>query len=196
MSRADRSLYSLYFKRLFDLVFSFVTIIILLPVFLVIILLIKYDSPGPAFYCQWRVGLNGREFKIYKFRTMVKNADQIGEKRTTIGDKRITKWGNFLRRSSIDELPQFINVFLGNMSVVGPRPGVIEHMDIDDSAVKTMLSVKPGITGYAQVYGRSNLSVEQMNCQIARYVEEISFYTDVKIILLTIKQVLLMRGTN
>jgi len=138
-------------KRIFDTIFSFFGLIILSPLLLMIALVIKIESKGPVFYLQTRVGKNNTDFKIYKFRTMRVGSDTGGL--LTIGDKdpRITKFGYFLRKYKLDELPQLINVFIGNMSFVGPRPEVrkyVNHYSKDDMSI---FAIKPGITDYASI---------------------------------------------
>lgn len=138
-------------KRLFDIIFSGIGLIALLPLFIFIAIWIKRDSEGDVFFRQNRVGLNGQIFKIHKFRTMVANTEKLGG--LTIGqDKRITKVGRFLRKYKLDELPQLIDVFIGNMSLVGPRPEIPEFMYLysDNDRIK-ILSVKPGITDKASI---------------------------------------------
>ncbi len=139
------------FKRLFDLFFSALGLIILSPVLLFIALRIKLESPGPALYQGTRVGMNGNLFKMNKFRTMVINADKIGGSSTPEDDPRITKVGHFLRRYKLDELPQLLNVFKGEMSFVGPRPQVKWAVDLYSEEERQVLTVRPGITDYASV---------------------------------------------
>lgn len=138
-------------KRIFDLIFSFFGIIILLPLFTIISLLIILDSPGGIFYLQTRVGKNSKDFKLFKFRTMKIDSDKKGL--LTIGnmDSRITSIGLWLRKYKLDELPQLFNVFLGDMSLVGPRPEVRKYVDLYSSEQKKVLSVKPGITDNASI---------------------------------------------
>ena len=138
-------------KRLFDLVFSTLGLIILSPVLLAIVAAIKRDSPGPALYKGTRVGLNGALFKMDKFRTMVTNADKIGGSSTPEDDPRITRVGRFLRRYKLDELPQLINVFKGEMSFVGPRPQVSWAVDLYTPEERQILTLRPGITDYASL---------------------------------------------
>ncbi|PIW59860.1 sugar transferase [Shewanella sp. CG12_big_fil_rev_8_21_14_0_65_47_15] len=138
-------------KRLFDVVCSLLGLIVLLPLFLIIAVWIKLDSNGPVFFRQVRVGLNGVPFRIHKFRTMGLNSESVG--RLTVGnDSRVTRSGQFLRKFKIDELPQLIDVFMGNMSLVGPRPEVQEFIDCYPREVKReVLSVRPGITDLASI---------------------------------------------
>lgn len=192
----SQTFYTKYFKRIFDVLFSLFALIVFAPLFFIIAIFIKIDSEGPIFYKQERVGLYEKPFMVYKFRTMMQNADIIGAKWTSVNDLRITRLGHFLRKSSIDELPQFINVFFGDMSVVGPRPEIFSLVNWDDEELRKMFLVKPGITGYAQIYGRSLSTAEQRRRNILNYVDEISFFNDIKIIFITIWQVTLTRGTN
>lgn len=184
-----KTFYAIHVKRWIDVILSFIAIIVLLPILLVVGLLIKLDSPGSVIYKQKRVGKDVTDFYVYKFRTMVYNADEIGPTSTKVGDNRVTKFGRILRKLSIDELPQLLNVFLGNMSLVGYRPGVRKNYKKEDLE-SAIFNVKPGITGYAQINGRSKLTVEEKRKWEIKYIEDISFKTDIKIIWLTIKKVL------
>ena len=183
-----------FLKRVFDLVFSTIAIILVSCTILIpIIIAIKISSPGPIFFKQKRTGYRGKEFTCYKFRSMKVNAD-ADTKQATKDDPRKTKVGDFLRKSSIDELPQFLNVFLGNMSVVGPRPHMVKQTEeysklIDKYMVRHM--IKPGITGLAQVYGYRGQTEElwQMEKRVeydVRYIETWSLGLDIKIIIRTI----------
>jgi len=182
-------------KNLFDLLFASGVLLFLAPVFLVIALLIKIDSKGPVFFCPERVGRNRKLFKLYKFRTMKENDAVSGGKLSTVkDDPRITRVGRILRKYSLDELPQFINVLLGEMSVVGPRPHrdflnrqMQEHVD------KYMVRhyFKPGITGWAQVNGwrgptETEEQIRQRTAHDLWYIENWSFLLDIKIIWLTV----------
>jgi len=142
-------------KRIFDLIFTVPGLIVLLPFFVLIALWIKLDSKGPVFYRQERVGRYGETFKIYKFRTMVKNADKIGGAITIGDDPRITKVGRFLRKYKIDELPQLINVLKGEMSLVGPRPEVSKYVNLYTSEQREVLNLMPGITDPASIKYRN-----------------------------------------
>lgn len=177
-------------KRLFDIFLALVALVLLFPVMLLVVLLIKLDG-GPIFFKQDRVGLHGTIFRIYKFRSMVVNASSLGGYSTIKGDPRITRVGSWIRRTSLDELPQLINVIWGNMSVVGPRPNVLaQKKDYRDNDWQKRNSVKPGITGLAQATKRSECSFEERLSLDLEYVEHVSMVLDIKIILLTIKQVL------
>jgi lipopolysaccharide/colanic/teichoic acid biosynthesis glycosyltransferase len=142
-------------KRIFDLIFTVPGLIVLLPFFVLIALWIKLDSKGPVLYRQERVGRHGKTFGIYKFRTMVENADKIGGAITIGNDPRITKVGRFLRKYKIDELPQLINVLKGEMSLVGPRPEVIKYVNIYTSEQREVLNLIPGITDPASIKYRN-----------------------------------------
>ena len=138
-------------KRIFDIMFSIIGILFLFPFFLLISFIQITSSGWPIFYLQTRVGLHGKDFKLFKFRTMTLNADQQGL--LTVGgrDPRVTKFGYFLRKYKLDEFPQLFNVVIGNMSLVGPRPEVRKYIDLYDSSQLAVLSVKPGITDYASL---------------------------------------------
>lgn len=139
-------------KRIFDITGSLLGLLIIGPILLVIVCWIKLDSPGPVFFRQVRVGQFGHHFRIFKFRTMVINADKIGERITIGNDQRITRCGHFLRKYKIDELPQLIDVLRGKMSLVGPRPEVPEFVEHYEPAIRQkILSVKPGITDRASI---------------------------------------------
>ena len=137
--------------RFFDIIFSLLGLIILMPLYLLIILLIRIDSGGGAFFMQLRVGKNNRDFKLIKFRTMSKGAEKKGKLTIGARDARITKPGYFLRKYKLDELPQLINVLKGDMSMVGPRPEVRKYVDCYSAGQKVVLTVKPGITDYASI---------------------------------------------
>jgi len=161
-------------KRIFDIVFSFFGILVLSPIFFIIALLIIFDSKGGVFYFQQRVGKNNVDFKLLKFRTMETNADKKGL--LTVGNKddRITKVGYFLRKFKIDELPQLFNVFIGNMSFVGPRPEVRKYVDLYTDEQKEILKIKPGITNFASInYINENELLAQSQNPEQTYVEQI-----------------------
>ncbi len=194
------------FKRLFDILFSLIGLIILFPFFIIIALLIIIDSRGGIFYKQLRVGKNNKDFYLFKFRSMTTDADKLGL--LTVGgkDNRITKIGYYIRKYKIDELPQLINVLIGNMSLVGPRPEVRKYVDLYNEEQKKVLLVKPGITDYASIeYSNENeilgkvenpeqiyineIMPEKLRLNL-KYISERGLLTDVKIILKTIKKIL------
>lgn len=192
-------------KRLFDFITSLTAMIVLAPVFLMIAILIKIDSRGPVFYVSERYGRRGRIFRMFKFRSMVTEAEHIlskikdkNEKDGPIfkikDDPRVTRIGRFLRRYSLDELPQFINVLKGDMSVVGPRPLPIEQIEKEDLRQLRRLEVRPGITGLWQIRGRSDISFSRLLKWDIWYINNWSFWLDLNIILQTVPVVLRCRG--
>ena len=177
------------FKRLFDFILSLIAMIILLPVFIIIIILIRLQSKGPAIFKQTRAGKNAKPFTLYKFRTMKADTAPFGASPKKGTDDRLTKTGKFLREHSLDELPQLFNILKGDMSIVGPRPLYIAQIEEWDDRQKKRLLVKPGLTGLAQISGRGTLTREDKLEFDVRYVEKASFFTDVKIIFSTFLQV-------
>ena len=180
-------------KDLFDKVFAFIVLILLLPLFVVIAIGIKYTSPGPVFFKQPRLGLNGKKFNIYKFRSMKLHQEHGKVTQATKNDPRITRIGQFLRRTSLDELPQFINVLMRDMSVVGPRPHALQHNEIYKDALGVYMlrhRVKPGITGWAQINGHRGETdtVDKMEKRVQSdlyYIHNWSFWLDLRIIVWT-----------
>jgi len=174
-------------KEVFDKIVSFVALLVLMPIFLVVALLIKLDSKGTVFFIQERVGKNGKPFKAIKFRTMLVGADK--KTRGRYIDKEnpyVTHFGKFLRRSSIDELPQLINVLKGEMSLVGPRPTLKYQVEKYNEYQKKRLLMKPGITGWALVNGRNKLTWEERIKYDVWYAENWSFWLDIKILFKTV----------
>ncbi|WP_181346899.1 sugar transferase [Thalassobacillus sp. CUG 92003] len=187
-------MYQKFVKRLLDLVLLIFLMIPLLPIGTIIGLLIKLDSKGSVFFKQKRLGKYGNQFEVFKFRTMVQNAEKLGTGIFTKDeDPRITKIGNILRKTSLDELPQVINVFKGDMSFIGPRPPVPYHpykYENYNKIQKLRFSVKPGVTGMAQAYGRNTLTWDKRIEYDVIYVENISLFLDIKILLKTIKSII------
>lgn len=182
-------------KRIIDFLFSLIILLILLPLFLVVAILIKLDSKGPVIFKQSRLGKDGNVFKVWKFRTMIDNAEKMGTGLTTAqNDPRITRVGKILRKTSIDELPQLINVLKGDMSFIGPRPAPVHHLKQYNENERQRLKVLPGITGWAQVNGRNILTWPERIEKDIWYVNNISFLLDLKIAFKTIKVVLLSEG--
>ncbi|MFM1771584.1 MAG: putative undecaprenyl-phosphate galactose phosphotransferase [Bacteroidota bacterium] len=193
-------------KRLFDILFSATLIFVLFPLGIVVSIWIVLDDFGSPFFIQQRVGLHGKNFGLLKFRSMRKNAESKGQLTVGMKDNRITRSGYFIRKYKIDELPQLVNVFLGEMSVVGPRPEVPKYVLLYNEEQQNVLSIKPGITDFASIeYVRENELLSQspnpektyieeiMPAKLAlnlKYVREQSFLTDMKIILQTIKAIL------
>ncbi len=184
-------MYKTFFKRVIDLFFSLMLFLLLLVPFFVIAIVIKMDSQGVIFYRQQRIGKNGKLFNIYKFRTMVSDADKIGSFSTAKNDSRITKVGAFLRKTSLDELPQVFNILLGEMSFIGPRPDVLQQKNLyTESEFEQRHQVLPGITGLAQCVNRHNATLEERKQSDIYYANNISFLLDAKICFLTVKTVL------
>jgi exopolysaccharide biosynthesis polyprenyl glycosylphosphotransferase len=192
-------------KRAFDLVVSFVGVVVLSPVFLVIAMLVRRDSPGPAFFTQERVGLNGRRFHMLKFRSMIVDAeaqlptlldrsDGNGVLFKMRSDPRVTRIGAALRRHSLDELPQLVNVLLGHMSLVGPRPPLASEVEGYDEWARRRLLVRPGITGLWQTQGRSDLSWDDSVRLDLYYVENWSTTGDIIILYRTLRSVIRAEG--
>jgi glycosyltransferase len=192
-------------KRIFDIVSSLFGLIVLSPFMLIIAILIKLDSKGPVFFKQVRVTKNGREFKIFKYRTMKIGSDKYSQ--ITVGkDSRITKVGDFLRKYKLDEIPQLINVLIGDMSLVGPRPEVPKYVALYTEEQREILKVRAGITDYASIEfsNENDILANETDPEKAyiekimprkielnkKYLSEISVMTDIKIILLTIKKIL------
>lgn len=193
-------------KRSFDIVFSLIGLIILLPLFIVVGLLIKLTSSGPVFYYQTRVGYKGMDFRLFKFRTMKVDADKNGL--LTVGgrDPRVTSIGYYLRKFKIDELPQLINVLNGTMSFVGPRPEVRKYVDLYTEEQRKVLLLKPGITDYASLeyFSENDLLARSSDPEATyinevmpaklklnlKYMNDVGLYTDVKLILRTIGKIL------
>jgi len=190
-------------KRLFDIISSAIVFVLTLPIFLYVVYLIKKESPGPIFYKAQRIGKRGKPFVMFKFRTMVINADKIGGPSTAADDPRLTKIGLFLKKYQLDELPQLINVMKGDMSVVGPRPEVKVYVDMMTEEEKNViLSVRPGITDLASLWNFHEAEIlkgspdpektymekirpEKLRLQ-QEYVKSASFFLDIKIIFKTI----------
>lgn len=184
-------------KRLIDVVCSFLGVLVLSPLFIIIAIIIKTTSKGPVFFSQKRVGRNGKEFNMYKFRSMVVNAEELKEKLAAQNemsgpmfkmkdDPRVTKVGKFIRKTSIDELPQLWNVLKGDMSLVGPRPSLPKEVAQFDEWMYRRLEVKPGLTCYWQVSGRNNIDFEDWMKLDVKYVEERNPWIDIKLIFKTV----------
>lgn len=187
--------YGKYGKRVLDFLAALLLLAAIWWFLLLVALLILAGDGRPVLFAQERIGQFGRPFKIYKFRTMVKNAEAIGPRSTASGDPRITPIGAFLRKTSLDELPQLFNVLAGDMSFVGFRPGVREDYEPEDFD-SGMFAVRPGITGYAQVNGRSALTPEEKRAWERKYAADISWLTDMKILCKTVLVVLKRKGSN
>lgn len=183
-------MYKFFFKRVFDIIFSLIGTAICLPIILIISIFVKLDSKGPIFFKQERIGKNGKVFNIYKFRTMCVGAEKTGSGvYSGKGDARVTKVGKFLRATSLDEIPQFFNILSGDMSIIGPRPPLTYHpWTIDKYTPEQfkMFSVRPGITGWAQVHGRKEVEWHKRIELNVWYAEHLNLLLDLKIILKTL----------
>jgi len=186
--------YRRYFKRHMDFLLSLISIIVLSPVLLVVALLVRTKLGSPIIFKQKRPGLNEKIFTLYKFRTMTDEKDESGG--LLPDDMRLTKFGKFLRSTSLDELPELFNILIGDMSIVGPRPLLVEYLPLYNEHQKQRHEVRPGLSGWAQVNGRNAISWEEKFRLDVEYVENVSFSRDWKIIFLTIKKVFIREGIN
>lgn len=187
-------MYKRLFKRLIDIVVSFGGLLITSPLIVPVLLYIYWKTRGNPFFLQKRPGLKERIFTLIKIRTMINSYDSEGN---LLPDKdRTTRWGKFLRETSLDEIPQLINVLKGDMSLIGPRPLLREYLPLYSEFHRQRHLVRPGITGWAQVNGRNSISWQQKFDLDVWYVEHISFKTDLQIVLQTIKKVLKKEGIN
>ncbi len=186
-------MYKSFFKRLIDIVISLIALIILALPLLIIAIAIKLDSKGPVVFKQRRLGLGGKEFDIYKFRSMCVGAEQMGSGvYSGKGDSRVTRVGRFLRASSADELLQIVNILKGEMSLIGPRPPLTYHpwpIDEYTNEQKRMFEVRPGITGWAQVNGRKEVEWHKRIELNVWYVDNVSLWLDIKILFMTVFKV-------
>ena len=197
-----------YIKRVLDVFISSILLVVLLPIFMIIAFLIKTESKGPVFFAHKRIGKNGKEIKILKFRTMVKNAEDLIKEFTPEqmeefkknfklkNDPRITNIGKFLRKTSLDELPQLINIIRGELSLIGPRPIVDRELEKYENNKEKFLSVTPGLTGYWAANGRSNTTYEQRMIMELYYIDNISLKLDLKILFKTVVSVLQKEGAR
>jgi len=206
-TKKEKKIYN-FSKRVFDIFFSFIGMILLAPFFAIIAIVIKIDSKGPVFFTHKRIGEKGKEIGIYKFRTMVENAEDLIKSFTPEqqeefnrcykleDDPRITKVGKFLRNTSLDELPQIFNILKGELSIIGPRPIVQDELKKYEENQEKFLSVRPGLTGYWAANGRSDTSYEERMKMELYYVDNMSFKLDVKIFFKTILAVLKKEGAR
>lgn len=196
-----------FLKRTFDIACSFLALVVLSPVFFIVSILIKIDSPGKAFFSQKRIGKDQKEFNIYKFRSMTVNAEEklaelkdLNERDGPVfkikDDPRVTKIGKFLRKTCIDELPQLLNILKGDMSIVGPRPPLAKEVEEYNDYQMQRLSVTPGLTCYWQVQKDQNTTFDEWVELDLKYIREKSFWVDLKIIFLTMRVVFLGKGAD
>lgn len=193
-------MYKHFFKRFFDIFLSLFAIVFLSPVLLIIAIAIKCDSKGPVIFKQKRVGKKGKVFNIYKFRSMCVGAEHTGSGvYSDNNDTRVTKVGKFLRKTSLDELPQFFNILFGHMSFIGPRPPLTYHPWTYDKYTEEqlrMFDVRPGVTGWAQVNGRKEVEWNRRIELNVWYVEHVSFFLDIKILFMTVFKVFTNEGNE
>ena len=192
-------------KRLFDIVASLIGLVLFSPLLIAVAIWVKLDSPGPVFYRGRRGGIGNKPFGIYKFRSMVMNADKIGGSSTSGEDPRVTKSGRFIRKDKIDELSQLLNVLVGDMSIVGPRPEVLSYTSKYEGELLEILSVRPGITDWASIWNADEggvlagakdpdrayeILIQPTKLQLQlRYVRERTFWSDIKIIFYTARRI-------
>lgn len=187
-------MYKIFFKPLLDFVLSFLGLIISSPIFLIVFIALLFANKGKVFFLQKRPGKNEEIFKIIKFRTMNEKKDAHGN--LLPDEERLTSIGKLVRKTSLDEIPQLINVLLGNMSLIGPRPLLLEYLPLYNDVQKKRHLIKPGITGWAQINGRNAVEWEKKFKFDVWYVENLSFLLDLQIMFLTLKKVLKLEGVN
>ncbi len=189
-----RGIYERYFKRPLDIILSLIAIIVLSPLMLIIAVLVRIYLGSPVIFKQQRPGLNEKIFTMYKFRTMTDERDENGE--LLPDSERLTKFGKFLRSTSLDELPELFNILKGDMSIVGPRPLLVEYLPLYNEHQQRRHEVRPGLSGLAQISGRNAISWEDKFNLDVEYVDNISFLGDWKIIFFTLKKVFIREGIN
>jgi len=193
-NKTKRFIYKKYFKRPMDFILSLCAIIVLSPVMLIVAILVRIKLGSPVIFKQKRPGLNEKIFTMYKFRTMTDVRDENGE---LLPDSvRLTKFGKFLRSTSLDELPELFNILKGDMSIVGPRPLLVQYLPLYNEHQKRRHEVRPGLSGLAQISGRNAITWEEKFNFDVEYVDNISFIGDWKIILLTLKKAFMREGIN
>lgn len=181
-------------KRVTDILISIITLILFFPLLLIAVVAIKLDSEGPIFFLHERTGFNGKPFKMIKFRGMVNNALSVGPELTQPNDPRITRVGKILRRTSLDEIPQVINVLKGEMSIIGPRPEITSITKEYNDYQKKVFAFKPGITGISQINGRQMLTPEQRTKMEIDYYSNETFLSDLKIFFKTFSVIITNEG--
>ncbi|OED59296.1 sugar transferase [Acholeplasma laidlawii] len=189
-----KTFYELIIKRPMDFILSLIAIIVLLPVIIIVAILVRIKLGGPVLFTQNRPGKNEKIFKLYKFRTMTSAKDKDGK--LLPDEVRLTKFGKFLRSTSLDELPGLFNILKGHMSIVGPRPLLVQYLPLYNEEQKKRHLVRPGLTGLAQVNGRNAISWDEKFKFDVKYVEKITFIGDIKIIILTAFKVIRRKDIN
>jgi len=187
-------MYQIFFKRLLDVVLSLIALVVLIPVFIIVYFLVKIKLGSPVLFVQERPGKNERIFRMYKFRSMTDARD--ANDRLLEDEVRLTKFGKFLRATSLDELPELWNILVGDMSIVGPRPLLVQYLPLYNENQKQRHYVRPGLTGLAQVLGRNSLTWDEKFSWDVKYVNNITFVNDVKIIFMTVSAVFRRDGIS
>ena len=192
--KPNNGIYRIFLKRPMDFILSLMAIIVLSPVLIIVGVLVRFKLGSPVLFKQKRPGLNEKIFTMYKFRTMTDEKDENGD---LLPDSiRLTKFGKMLRSTSLDELPELFNILKGDMSIVGPRPLLIQYLELYNEHQKRRHEVRPGLSGYAQVNGRNAISWDDKFNLDVEYVDNVSFIGDWKIIFLTIKKVFVKEGIS
>lgn len=192
MSRGKDGIYCRYIKRLLDILMSGCALVVLSPVLLIVAILVRTKLGSPVIFCQERPGKDEKIFRMYKFRSMTDERDEDGN--LLPDEVRLTKFGRLLRSTSLDELPELWNIFKGDMSVVGPRPLLVKYLPLYNEEQHHRHDVRPGLTGLAQVSGRNAITWEEKFAHDIQYVENISLFLDLQIVILTVKKVLKHEG--
>ncbi len=187
-------MYKHFLKRIFDFLISLIAIIILLPFFIIFTPIVAIAMHGNPFFVQYRPGKKGKIFKLIKYRSMTNKKDKDGN--LLPDDVRLTKFGKFLRKTSLDELPELFNILVGDMAIIGPRPLLVKYLDLYSSEQAHRHDVRPGLTGWAQVNGRNDTTWEKRFAYDLEYVKKCSFFLDVKIFFMTIGKVFKRSGIS
>lgn len=187
-------MYKKFFKRFFDIIFSLLFIIIFWWLYILIAILVRIKLGSPILFSQDRPGLNGKIFKMYKFRSMTDTKDENGN--LLSDEERLVKFGKLLRMTSLDEIPEFFNILKGDMSLIGPRPLLVSYLSRYNEEQTRRHEVRPGISGWAQINGRNTISWEEKFKFDIEYVDNVSFLLDLKIIFLTIKKIFIREGIS
>ncbi len=192
--KQKKSIYERYIKRMLDIILSLLAIVILTPVLLIVAILVRVKLGSPVLFKQERPGLDEKIFRLYKFRTMKDARDSDGN--LLPDEERMTKFGSALRKTSLDELPELVNILKGDMSIIGPRPLLVKYLPLYNDMQKRRHEVRPGFTGLAQVNGRNSITWEEKFEWDVKYVDNITFLGDCSIILKTVKTVFLKEGIS
>lgn len=187
-------MYAEYIKRVLDFLLSLIALLVLMPIMIIIYILVRIKLGKPAIFRQKRPGKNEKIFTLYKFRTMTDEKDENGK--LLPDSKRLTKFGKFLRSTSLDELPELVNIIKGNMAIVGPRPLLVEYLPLYNEEQKHRHDVRPGLTGLAQISGRNSITWEEKFKEDIEYINKITFLGDMKIVLKTVIKVFKKEGIS